>query len=235
MDGIVVNSLLALLTACGAAALLGPLLIPVLHRLKFGQNVRDDGPQTHLKKQDTPTMGGVIILIAIVLATLIFARKNYTLAILALLMAVLFGLIGFFDDFIKIMKKRSMGLRAWQKIAAQFVLALLFSLILYFHAQVGGTVWFDRLDLGVFFIPFAMFVIVATVNSVNLCGVRCVPRFFGAQRLSRQGLYGRSRRIHARRRGLGDGAALAYVAAAAADGHHVRRLVGVGHSAGRLL
>ncbi len=168
MDGIVVNSLLALLTACGAAALLGPLLIPVLHRLKFGQNVRDDGPQTHLKKQDTPTMGGVIILIAIVLATLIFARKNYTLAILALLMAVLFGLIGFFDDFIKIMKKRSMGLRAWQKIAAQFVLALLFSLILYFHAQVGGTVWFDRLDLGVFFIPFAMFVIVATVNSVNL-------------------------------------------------------------------
>ena len=79
------NSLLALLTACGAAALLGPLLIPVLHRLKFGQNVRDDGPQTHLKKQDTPTMGGVIILIAIVLATLIFARKNYTLAIIALL------------------------------------------------------------------------------------------------------------------------------------------------------
>ena len=168
MDSIVVNSLFALITAFGVAALLGPLLIPVLHRLKFGQNVRDDGPQTHLKKQDTPTMGGVMILIAIVAATLSLARKNYALAIVALLMAVLFGLIGFLDDFIKIMKKRSMGLRAWQKIAAQFVLSILFALIMYFEPQIGSTIWFDRLDLGVFFIPFAMFVIVATVNSVNL-------------------------------------------------------------------
>ena len=168
MDTIVVNSLLALITAFGVAALLGPVLIPVLHRLKFGQNVRDDGPQTHLKKQNTPTMGGVMILIAIVIATLIFARKNYSLAIIALLMAVLFGLIGFFDDFIKIMKKRSLGLRAWQKIVAQFVLALVFALIMYFHPSVGATIWLDRLDLGIFFIPFAMFVIIATVNSVNL-------------------------------------------------------------------
>ncbi len=168
MDTIVVNSLLALITAFGVAALLGPLLIPVLHRLKFGQNVRDDGPQTHLKKQDTPTMGGVMILIAIVAATLIFARKNYSLAIVALLMSVLFGLVGFLDDFIKIMKKRSMGLRAWQKIAAQFVLSLVFALIMYFQPQTGTTIFLDRLDLGIFFIPFAMFVIIATVNSVNL-------------------------------------------------------------------
>ena len=168
MDTIVVNSLLALITAFGVAALLGPILIPVLHRLKFGQNVRDDGPQTHLKKQNTPTMGGVMILIAIVIATLIFARKNYSLAIIALLMAVLFGLIGFFDDFIKIMKKRSLGLRAWQKIVAQFVLALGFALVMYFHPQIGSTIWFDRVDLGIFFIPFAMFVIIGTVNSVNL-------------------------------------------------------------------
>ena len=168
MDHMVVNSLLALLVAFGIAALLGPLLIPVLHRLKFGQNVRAEGPKTHLKKQDTPTMGGVMILIAIVIATLIFARKNYSLAIVALLMAVLFGLVGFTDDFIKIMQKRSMGLRAWQKIAAQFVLSLGFALMLYFHPQVGSTIWFDRFDLGVFFIPFAMFVIIATVNSVNL-------------------------------------------------------------------
>ena len=168
MDTIVVNSLLALIVSFGVAALLGPLLIPVLHRLKFGQNVRDDGPQTHLKKQNTPTMGGVMILIAIVAATLIFARKNYSLAIIALLMAVLFGLIGFFDDFIKIMKKRSLGLRAWQKIVAQFVFALGFAFIMYFHPQVGSTIWLDKLDLGIFFIPFAMFVIIGTVNSVNL-------------------------------------------------------------------
>ena len=124
METIVLNSLLALLVAFGVAALLGPLVIPILHRLKFGQNVRDDGPKTHLKKQNTPTMGGVMILIAVVAATLIFAHRNYSLAVWALLFTVLFGLIGFLDDFIKIVKKRSLGLRAWQKIVAQFVLAL---------------------------------------------------------------------------------------------------------------
>lgn len=168
MSTIVLNSMLALLTAFGAAALLGPLVIPVLHRMKFGQQVRDDGPQTHLKKQNTPTMGGVMILVAILLATLIFSHKSYSLTVWALLMTVLFGLVGFLDDFIKIIKKRSLGLRAWQKIAAQFLLSLGFAIALYFHPAVGPTIWLDRLDLGVFYIPFAMFVIIAVVNSVNL-------------------------------------------------------------------
>ena len=168
METVVVNSLLALIVSFGVSALLGPLLIPVLHKLKFGQNVRSNGPQSHLKKQDTPTMGGVMILIATVLATLIFAHKNFSLAVLGLLMAVLFGLIGFFDDFIKIYRKRSTGLFAWQKILAQFVLAVGFALILYFHPSVGSTIWLDRLDIGVFYIPYAVFVIVAAVNSVNL-------------------------------------------------------------------
>ena len=168
MSTIVLNSMLALLTAFGAAALLGPLVIPILHRMKFGQQVRDDGPQTHLKKQNTPTMGGVMILVAILLATLIFSHKSYSLTVWALLMTVLFGLVGFLDDFIKIIKKRSLGLRAWQKIAAQFLLSLGFAIALYFHPAVGPTIWLDRLDLGVFYIPFAMFVIIAVVNSVNL-------------------------------------------------------------------
>jgi phospho-N-acetylmuramoyl-pentapeptide-transferase len=168
MENIVVNSLLALVVAFGVSALLGPVVIPILHRLKFGQNVRDDGPQTHLKKQNTPTMGGVMILIAVVAATLIFSGASYSLSLWALLMTALFGLVGFLDDFIKIMKKRSMGLHAWQKIAAQFVLSLGFAIALYFHPAVGSTIWMDRLDLGVFFIPFAMFVIIAAVNSVNL-------------------------------------------------------------------
>ncbi len=168
MESVVVNSLLALVVAFGVAALLGPIVIPILHRLKFGQNVRDDGPKTHLKKQNTPTMGGVMILLAVVAATLIFAHRNYAMAIWALLMTVLFGLVGFLDDFIKIMKKRSLGLKAWQKIVAQFVLSLGFAIALYFNPAVGSTIWLDRLDLGIFFIPFAMFVIIATVNSVNL-------------------------------------------------------------------
>lgn len=168
MEGtIVLNSLLALLVAFGVAALLGPLVIPVLHRLKFGQQVRDDGPKTHLKKQNTPTMGGVIILAAVLAATLIFS-KDYSMTLWALLMTVLFGLVGFLDDFIKIIKKRSLGLRAWQKIAAQFVLSLGFAIALYFHPSVGSTIWLDKLDLGVFYIPFAMFVIIAATNSVNL-------------------------------------------------------------------
>lgn len=168
METIVLNSLLALIVAFGVAALLGPLVIPILHRLKFGQNVRDDGPKTHLKKQNTPTMGGVMILVAIVIATLIFSNKNYSLTVWALLMTVLFGLIGFLDDFIKIVKKRSLGLRAWQKIAAQFLLSLGFAIAMYFHPSVGSTIWLDKLDLGIFFVPFAMFVIIAAVNSVNL-------------------------------------------------------------------
>lgn len=168
MNGVTVNSLLALIVAFGIAALLGPVVIPLLRRLHFGQNVRDDGPKTHLQKQDTPTMGGVMILFAVVAATLIFSNKDYTLAVWALLFTVLFGLVGFLDDFLKIAKKRSMGLMAWQKIAAQFVLALGFAIALYFHPAVGSTVWLDRTDLGIFFIPYAMFVIVATVNSVNL-------------------------------------------------------------------
>ena len=168
METIVLFSLLAMLVAFGVAALLGPIVIPMLHRLKFGQQVRDDGPKTHLKKQNTPTMGGVMILIAIIAATLIFSNKSYSLTVWALLFTVLFGLVGFLDDFIKIVKKRSLGLRAWQKIAAQFVLSLGFAIALYFHPAVGSTIWLTKLDLGIFFIPYAMFVIIAAVNSVNL-------------------------------------------------------------------
>jgi phospho-N-acetylmuramoyl-pentapeptide-transferase len=112
-------------------------------------------------------MGGVMILVAIVVATLSFSG-NYSLTLWALLFTVLFGLVGFLDDFIKIIKKRSLGLRAWQKIAAQFVLSLGFAIALYFHPSVGSTLWLDKLDLGIFYIPFAMFVIIGTVNAVNL-------------------------------------------------------------------
>ena len=164
----ILNSLFALLTAFVVCALLGPITIPMLKKLKFGQNVRDDGPQTHLKKQGTPTMGGIMILAAILVSTLIWGHGDYTFPLVALLMCTLFGLVGFLDDFIKIHKKRSLGLRAWQKIAAQFVLALGFAIWLYFLDGVGSTIWLDKLDIGIFYIPFAMFVIIAVVNSVNL-------------------------------------------------------------------
>lgn len=168
MDHIVVNTLCALVMAFGLSALQGPLVIPQLRRLKFGQTIRDDGPKTHLVKQGTPTMGGIMILIALVLTSLLWGRANYTFTLIALCMCILFGCLGFVDDFIKIVKKRSLGLRAWQKIAGQFLLAAGFAFWLYFTEGVGSTVFLDRMDIGVFYIPFAMFVIIAIVNSVNL-------------------------------------------------------------------
>ncbi len=168
MYAILYRSLFALLTAFGIAALRGPVTIPMLRQLKFGQNVRDDGPQSHLKKQGTPTMGGIMILLAIIVSSLLWGGQSYSFLLIALLMSGLFGIVGFADDFIKIVRKRSLGLRAWQKIAAQFVLGTGFALWLYHAENVGPTLWLDRLNIGVFYVPFALFVIIATVNSVNL-------------------------------------------------------------------
>jgi phospho-N-acetylmuramoyl-pentapeptide-transferase len=102
--------------------IMGPLFIPILRRLKFGQQIRTDGPQGHLKKQGTPTMGGVIILLALALASLRFADKNIDLLIL-LIASLGYGLVGFLDDYIKIVFKRSLGLTAKQKLIGQLLIS----------------------------------------------------------------------------------------------------------------
>ncbi len=164
--------LLAALCAFAVAWLLGPVVIPMLRRLKFGQTERDDGPQSHLSKQGTPTIGGVMILLGIAAATLIFAWDSLALALPALLLTAAYALVGFLDDFIKVRKKRSLGLRAYQKIIAQFLLAFLAAWFLYKSPAVGSCIYLPitgrEWDLGVFYIPFAMFVIIAEVNAVNL-------------------------------------------------------------------
>ncbi|SDM90539.1 Phospho-N-acetylmuramoyl-pentapeptide-transferase [Paenibacillus sp. yr247] len=104
------------------ALIMGPLFIPILRRMKFGQQIREDGPQGHLKKQGTPTMGGVIILLALALATLRFADKNMDLLIL-LIASLGYGLVGFLDDYIKIIFKRSLGLTAKQKLFGQLLIS----------------------------------------------------------------------------------------------------------------
>ena len=104
-------------------------MIPALRRLKFGQSVRNDGPQRHLQKQGTPTMGGVMFFFSLILGTIFLARDNY-IGYYLLLFTLGFGLIGFVDDYIKIVKKRSLGLTAGQKIVAQ----LGFSCLLIFLA-----------------------------------------------------------------------------------------------------
>lgn len=151
------------------AVLLGPLFIPLLRRMKFGQQIRTDGPQSHLKKQGTPTMGGIIIMLALLLAFLKFADKTSDFWVL-LVASLGFGLVGFLDDYIKIVFKRSLGLTAKQKLAGQ----LLFSIIVCVLLQrmdhstaigVPGTDW--SFDLGWFYYVFVVIIMFATSNSVN--------------------------------------------------------------------
>lgn len=148
-----------------------PVFIPFLRKLKFGQYVRDDGPQSHLKKQGTPTMGGILILFSIIITSLFFisGRKD----MLAVLFATVgFGIIGFLDDYIKVVMKRSMGLRAWQKILAQLVVTAVFAYYIETVLDLGTTTYLPFLgtyaDLHYLYYPFLFIVMLGTVNGVNL-------------------------------------------------------------------
>ena len=150
--------------------ILGPFFIKLMKRLKFGQQVRDDGPQSHLAKQNTPTIGGIIIFAAVCIAAIIFGLKD--MALIAALSAGAYGLVGFLDDFIKIYKKRSLGLRAYQKIIGQFGIAILLAVYAYNNPYIGTEIALPftdaKLDLGIFYIPVAVFMVIAVVNAVNL-------------------------------------------------------------------
>lgn len=107
------ETILAIIIAFAISAILCPIVIPFLHRLKFGQQVREEGPESHLKKQGTPTMGGLIILTSIIITSLFYV-KDYPKIIPILFMTVGFGIVGFLDDYIKIVMKRSEGLKPLQ-------------------------------------------------------------------------------------------------------------------------
>ena len=111
-----------------------PILIPFLRKLKFGQTEREEGPQSHLKKNGTPTMGGLVILASILLTSLIYIGK-FTEILPVLFMTLGFGLIGFLDDYIKVVKKRSLGLTPLQKMALQFIVTGVF---IYYYFKIAG-------------------------------------------------------------------------------------------------
>lgn len=166
------NALYAVLIAFFLSILLSPFVIPMLHRLKFGQNVREDGPNSHLKKAGTPTMGGVIILASMVITSLFFMKGNKEVQLI-LLVTVGFGIIGFLDDYIKVVKKRSLGLTALQKIIGQLVVTVIFAYLLKTYLGINteiiipftnGKVW----DMGLLYWPFLVFAVLAVVNAVNL-------------------------------------------------------------------
>ena len=130
------ETILAIIIAFAISALLCPIIIPFLHKLKFGQQVRDDGPQAHLKKQGTPTMGGLIILTSIIITSLFYVSR-YPKVIPVLFMAVGFGIIGFLDDYIKVVMKRSEGLKPMQKLVGQFVITGIFAWYVVNSGEVG--------------------------------------------------------------------------------------------------
>lgn len=155
------------------SALIGPQMLPFLTRLK--QTVREDGPSTHLSKNGTPTMGGLIFLTAIFITAIGFAFFNGFSSewFFALAFVVLFGLVGFLDDYIKVVLKRSLGLRAYQKIILQVVFAVGLAVYHRNTSDMGSMLRIPfypqgSLDLGIMYVPFVATVIVAVVNSVNL-------------------------------------------------------------------
>ncbi len=175
-------SLLMIVTiAFIVAAISGLFLIPFLHKVKFGQEIREEGPSWHKKKSGTPTMGGFIFIVATIIGVIvgIFATSigeyfEDIQSILAILVAALgFGAIGFLDDYIKVILKRNLGLRAGQKFALQFLVALIFAVWLSVSGLVDTEVAIPFTDftveLGYFiYIPFVILVMLAAVNSVNL-------------------------------------------------------------------
>lgn len=159
------------LTAFGLSALMGPVVIPFLRKLKMGQTEREDGVQSHLKKMGTPTMGGIIILISVAVTSMFYV-KDYPKIIPILFVTLGFGLIGFLDDYLKVVMKRSDGLFPKQKMALQILVTAVFAYYLVNFTDVslemiipftGGRTW----NVGWFAVPLLFVAVIGTVNGVN--------------------------------------------------------------------
>ncbi len=168
------TGMITLLYALGLSFLItlitGPGFIRILYRLKFGQQIREVGPKSHLQKKGTPTMGGVMMIMAILVTTvLVIPLSNKILW--ALFLTLGFGLIGLIDDFIKIVAARSLGLRAWQKIVGQLILSGLLAFYVIGEPDLMEILipfTNQTVNFGIFMIPVVMFMIIGTVNAVNL-------------------------------------------------------------------
>ncbi|MCL2351438.1 MAG: phospho-N-acetylmuramoyl-pentapeptide-transferase [Firmicutes bacterium] len=168
------SAVYAALGAFAVSVILCPTLIPFLMKLKVGQFVRDDGPKEHLKKAGTPTMGGVVIILSFAVASVFFLKGNPDAAAI-LLVTVGFGLMGFWDDYTKVVKKRSLGLRAWQKILVQLVITGAFAFYLY--SRSGPNAWelYIPFTKGItwnlpayVYVPLVFIVMLGSTNGSNL-------------------------------------------------------------------
>ncbi|MHB1398478.1 MAG: phospho-N-acetylmuramoyl-pentapeptide-transferase [Trichloromonadaceae bacterium] len=167
------RTIYATITALVISFILGPWLIAKLQNLQIGQSIRKVGPESHFKKEGTPTMGGTLILAAIVLPTLLWADLTNIYVWVTLMVTVGFGAVGFVDDYRKVKKRNSDGLSARQKMFWLMAISLAAGIILYCYPSFRTTLAFPFFkglmpNLGLFYIPFAMLVIVGTSNAVNL-------------------------------------------------------------------
>ena len=166
----------AALTALLLSIIIGPYVIRMLQRFQIGQVIREDGPKSHLSKAGTPTMGGLLIIATLVVSTLLWANLTMPYVWFALLTTIAFGAVGFWDDYLKKVRQSSAGLRGKYKFALEVVIATVAMLVLYSLAEPGSNVlrlnmpFFKQMqpDLGLWYIPFGVWVIVGTSNAVNL-------------------------------------------------------------------
>lgn len=166
---------LAVVTALIITFVMAPWIIEKLRKFSYTQHVRDDGPKTHLYKSGTPTMGGILIILSVLVSVLLWGDLSNVYVLIMMLAITGFGAIGLVDDYIKTIRKDSKGLRGWYKFGAQIVLALLIGVVFYHdpndvYAAKLSIPFFKKwlVDLGWFYIPFAILVIVGSSNAVNL-------------------------------------------------------------------
>ncbi len=163
-------TIIAIIVSFGISAVLGPIVIPFLRRLKMGQTERKEGVQAHLKKAGTPTMGGLIFLAAILITSIFFIGK-YPKIVPVLILTLGFGVIGFLDDYLKVVLRRSDGLLAWQKLLLQFVVTAVYAFCMLKFTDVSLDIripWGGTVSLPMWIsIPLLFFVVIGTVNGVN--------------------------------------------------------------------
>ena len=164
-------SVLAVAISFAISAVLGPFVIPILRNIKCGQTVREDGPASHLGKTGTPTMGGILILFSVTVTTLLFIRK-YPETAPILFLTIGFGMIGFLDDYIKVVCRRSLGLRAWQKLLGQLAVTAGFAYYILHYTNVSLAMKIPflsgrYLDFGIWNLPILFFIVLGTANGTN--------------------------------------------------------------------
>ncbi len=170
MSDYCMRTLLPALLSFVIAVLIGPRVIELLKKLKAGQTEREEGLESHQKKTGTPTMGGVIFLLPVVVIG-IFYGASHKEVIPVLILTIGFGIIGFIDDYIKVVRKHNLGLRAWQKMLGQFVVTIIFSVYVQTFTDISLAMRIPFtsivLDFGIFNIPILFFIALGTANGTN--------------------------------------------------------------------